>query len=434
MRLSAYFLPLLKENPADAQVVSHRLMLRAGMISQQSSGIYTWLPMGVRVLQNIEKIIAEEQDAIGAQRIIMPTIQSADLWRESGRYDAYGQEMLRMKDRHDRDLLYTPTAEEVVADLARRYLKSYRDLPTMCYQIHWKFRDEIRPRFGVLRGREFLMKDAYSLDASEEEARGSYERMLRAYVRTFQRLGLVAIPVRAPTGAIGGNLSHEFQVLTQTGESLIYYQKELKPIITGERPLDFEELLSLYAMEEELHDPENCPVKGQDLCTERGIEVGHIFYFGTKYTQALGAKIMDSQGNPMLPHMGSYGIGVSRLVAALIEAHHDEDGIRWPESVAPFTLSLLNLKVGDEACDDLCEEIYRTFQARGVSVLYDDRNERAGMKFATHDLIGSPWQMRVGPRGAKSETVEVKQRQTGTVHEVHYASAVAQLMAHLGFK
>lgn len=431
MRLSQYFLPILKEDPLDAQIVSHRLMLRAGMVAQQSSGIYSWLPMGAKVLKKIEGIVRQEQNAAGSQEIIMPTIQSADLWRESGRYDAYGQEMLRIQDRHQRELLYTPTAEEVVTDLARRFVRSYRDLPQILYQIQWKFRDEIRPRFGVMRGREFLMKDGYSLDFDEAGAKRSYQRMMETYLRTFRRLGLVAIPVRANTGAIGGDLSHEFQILASTGESLLFYDRALNDIVDGKVEATFERITSLYAMEQELHHPETCPVAPEDLCQARGIEVGHIFYFGTKYSDAFGAKVMDSQGQSITLHMGSYGIGVSRLVGALIEAHHDEAGIIWPEAVAPFLVSILNLKPGDAGCDQEAEAIYDLLREKGVDVLYDDTPERAGAKFATHDLIGIPWQIRIGPKGIISGTVEIKCRKTGETLEVSRESALAQLWGRL---
>jgi prolyl-tRNA synthetase len=424
MRLSSYFLPLLKEDPLDAHIVSHRLMVRSGLIAQQSSGIYSWLPMGLRILKKIEEIVRQGQDKAGAQEVLMPTVQSADLWRESGRYDAYGQEMLRLKDRHGRDLLYAPTAEEVVTDLARRFIKSYRQLPHILYQIHWKFRDEIRPRFGVMRGREFLMKDAYSLDLHEAGAKAAYKKMMEAYVKTFQRMGLVALPVRAPTGAIGGDLSHEFQILAATGESLLYYDKALRPMIEGKEEATFEKITSLYAMEEELHDPASCPVPEGQLCQARGIEVGHIFYFGTKYSQALGATVMDEQGRQIPLHMGSYGIGVSRLLGAIIEAHHDDHGIIWPESVAPFFVSLINLKEGDPACDQVCEDMYQKLQARGIDVLFDDSRERAGVKFATHDLIGTPWHVRVGPKGVAARTIELKCRKTLEVQELTLEGAL----------
>tara|TARA_A100000171_G_C2127333_1_gene144374 strand:+ start:177 stop:1484 length:1308 start_codon:yes stop_codon:yes gene_type:complete len=433
MRLSQYFLPTLKETPQEAQVVSHRLMLRAGMISQSTSGIYSWLPLGSIVLRKIEAIVRNELNQSGAHEVVLPTIQSADLWKESGRYDAYGAEMLRFQDRHDRDMLYTPTAEELMTDIARRYLRSYRDLPQSLYQIQWKFRDEIRPRFGVMRGREFYMKDAYSFDVNEKGARESYFRMMRAYIKTFDRLGLTAVPVRADPGPIGGDLSHEFHIIASTGESLLYYDRKLEDIMaeSGHTEVPVDAIMDLYAMEEEMHDPENCPVPASDLRQARGIEVGHIFYFGTKYSEALGANITDFDGKILPIHMGSYGIGISRLVAAIIEASHDEAGIIWPESVAPFQIALINLKVGDSACDETCQNIYDRLIESGVTVLYDDRQTGAGDKFATMDLIGLPWQVRVGPKGLKAGTVEIKCRRSGVVQEISLGSALTQLTATL---
>lgn len=416
MRLSRYFLPTLKENPSEAQIVSHRLMLRSGMIDQTASGIYSWLPLGQRVLQNIKRIVREEQNRAGAQEIIMPTIQSADLWHESGRYDAMGEEMLRIKDRHDRDLLYTPTAEEVVADIARKHLKSYRDLPKMLYQVNWKFRDEIRPRFGVMRGREFLMKDCYSFDLDQESAQKSYRIMLEAYVKTFARLGLRAVPVRANTGAIGGDLSHEFHVLAHTGESQIYYDAELESVLNAST-IDIDRLLEIYAFEEEMHDPLTCGVAEERLKTMRGIEVGHIFYLGTKYSDVLNVSLPDKDGKNTVVHMGCYGIGVSRLVGAIIEANHDDDGIKWPMAVAPFKVGLINLKADHPGCVDVSERVYQAFTDHGIETLYDDREERAGVKFATMDLIGVPYQVRIGPKGVEKEAYEVKNRQSGEIME-----------------
>lgn len=433
MRLSQYFLPTLKETPQEAQVASHRLMLRAGMISQSSLGIYTWLPLGQLVLRKIEAILREEQNKIGAHEVIMPTVQSADLWKESGRYDAYGGEMLRFQDRHERDMLYTPTAEELMTDLARRYIKSYRDLPQILFQIQWKFRDEIRPRFGVMRGREFYMKDAYSLDRSEEDARQSYFKMMEAYLQTFARLGLSAIPVRAGAGPIGGDLSHEFHVMAPTGESLLYYDPKLEDLMAQAREgtVSVEALMDLYAREEGLHDPDACPLPTEELRQGRGIEVGHIFYFGTKYSDILKAKVTDPEGKTIPIHMGSYGIGVSRLAAALIEANHDAAGIIWPEAVAPFQIGLVNLRMDDATCVSTCQEIYDLLHTNGIEVLYDDRQTGAGNKFATMDLIGLPWQLRVGPKGLKAGTVEIKCRRSGELQEVSLGSAMTQLTAAL---
>lgn len=418
MRRSQLFLPTLKENPAEAQIVSHQLMLRAGMIHQTTSGIYSWLPLGTKVLKNIEQIVREEQDAIGAHEVLMPTIQPADLWRESGRYDAYGQEMLRMQDRHERDMLYAPTAEEVVTDIGRKHLKSYRDMPCILYQIHWKFRDEIRPRFGVMRGREFFMKDAYSFDVSPEASKESYAKMMRAYVKTFRRMGITAVPVRAETGAIGGDLSHEFHIVAKTGESALYYEPRLDEIMQTSEEVDVDEIMNLYAASDEIHDEKNCPVDVKELKEARGIEVGHIFNFGTKYSDSMKLEVAGEGGKLVHPHMGSYGIGVSRIAAAIIEASHDDKGIIWPESVAPYKIGLINISTKDAACTAACDKIYQKLQADGVSVLYDDRDERPGVKFADMDLIGLPLQLLVGAKGIAKNKIEMKDRATGHTIEV----------------
>ena len=428
MHLSAYFLPTLKETPAEAQIVSHRLMLRAGMIRQSSAGIYSWLPLGLRVLQNITRIVREEQDAAGCQEILMPTIQPAELWEESGRYDGYGKEMLRITDRHQRKMLYGPTNEELITDIFRHLIKSYRDLPKNLYQIQWKFRDEIRPRFGVMRGREFLMKDNYSFDLDFDGAKRSYDNMYVTYLKTFQRLGLTAIPVRADPGAIGGDMSHEFQILAETGESEIFYDATFDELrAKGEQP-DFETLRSLYAATDDKHDPAACPVPDDRLRTARGIEVGHIFYFGTKYSAPMGAVVTGPNGESITVEMGSYGIGISRLAAAIIEASHDDAGMIWPESVAPFKVGLINLRLGDKDCDGVCSDLYAKLRRAGVEVLYDDRDERPGVKFATMDLIGLPYQLIVGPRGVKQGVVELKRREGGKAEELSADSALARLV------
>ena len=411
MRLSKYFLPTIKEDPAEAQVISHRLMLRAAMIHQTSAGIYAWLPLGYRVLKKIEDIVSREQDRIGCQKVILPTLQSAELWQKSGRYDGYGKEMLRIKDRHDRDLLYTPTAEEVITDIFQSHIKSYKNLPQVLYQIHWKFRDEIRPRFGIMRGREFLMKDGYSFDLDKESAKKTYERIYESYLRTFAAMELTAIPVRADTGPIGGDLSHEFHVMAPTGESTIYYDAAFEEIPIEKR--SFETMTALYSAADEMHDPSACPLPESQLRSSRGIEIGHIFYFGTKYSEALDCKVMGPNGDSITLEMGSYGIGVGRLVAAIIEASHDENGIIWPKAVAPFHVGLLNLKVGDATTDKMCQHLYDLLGAQGIEVLYDDRDERAGAKFADMDLIGLPIQVVVGPKGAASNEIEIKVRKTG---------------------
>ncbi|MFV0281653.1 MAG: proline--tRNA ligase [Rhodoblastus sp.] len=424
MRLSRYFLPILRETPKEAEIVSHRLMLRAGMIRQESAGIYAWLPLGLRVLNKINAIVREEQDRSGAVELLMPTVQSADLWRESGRYDAYGKEMLRIKDRHEREMLFGPTNEEMITGIFRAYVKSYKDLPLNLYHIQWKFRDEVRPRFGVMRGREFLMKDAYSFDLDEARARHSYNRMFTAYLRTFARLGLKAIPMRADTGPIGGDLSHEFIVLASTGESQVFCHKDFLEFEAPDASVDFDDAkimqgvfdkwTSRYAATEEMHDAAKFHTLPQDAqVSARGIEVGHIFYFGTKYSEPMRATVNGPDGKETPVHMGSYGIGPSRLVAAIIEASHDEAGVIWPDSVAPFAVGLANLKVGDAATDAACADLYARLERAGLDTLYDDRDERPGAKFATLDLIGLPWQVIVGPKGLAEGKVEVKNRRTG---------------------
>ena len=438
MRLSHSFVPTLKETPAEAQIASHRLMLRAGLVRQTSAGIYAWLPAGFRVLKNIERIVREEQDAAGAQEILMPTIQSADLWKESGRYDGYGKEMLRIVDRHDREMLYGPTNEEMITNLFRQSVKSYRELPQILYHIQWKFRDEVRPRFGVMRGREFLMKDAYSFDLDYDSAVVSYRKMMLAYMRTFQRMGLKAIPMEAESGPIGGDLSHEFIVLAPTGESQVFYDAAFEEIdymnrdaggFSHQNAADlerfFKEMTTHYAATDEKHDEAKwAQVDAGRRREGRGIEVGHIFYFGTKYSKSMGCTIATSDGKPVHPEMGSYGIGVSRLVGAVIEASHDEAGIIWPDSVAPFAAAILNLRQGDAACDGICEALYAKFGSRA---LYDDREERAGAKFADADLMGHPWQIIVGPRGAAAGKVELKRRATGERSEVTPEDALARI-------
>jgi prolyl-tRNA synthetase len=435
MRLSAYFLPVLKENPSEAQIVSHRLMLRAGMIRQSSAGIYSWLPLGLRVLRKVEQIVREEQDRSGAQEILMPTIQPADLWRESGRYDDYGKEMLRIKDRHEREMLYGPTNEEQVTTIFRDAIKGYRDLPKNLYHIQWKFRDEVRPRFGVMRGREFLMKDAYSFDIGATAAKHSYNKYFVAYLRTYARMGLRAIPMRAETGPIGGDLSHEFIILADTGESAVYCDKAwLETDILGidldyESDLEpfFKKWTQLYAATDDMHDPAKCPLPPEQLVTARGIEVGHIFYFGTKYSKPMGATVVGPDGEPAAVEMGSYGIGVSRLVGAIIEASHDDKGIIWPESVAPFRVGLINLRAGDAKCVAAGDLLYARLREAGIDTLYDDRDDSPGAKFATMDLIGLPWQLVIGPRGLAAGTVELKNRKTGERQEISAEAALATL-------
>ncbi|MBC6406654.1 MAG: proline--tRNA ligase [Rhodobacteraceae bacterium] len=439
MRFSRYFMPVLRETPADAQIASHRLMLRSGMIKQSAAGIYSWLPLGFRVLGKIETIVHQEQQRAGHLPMLMPVLQSADLWRESGRYDDYGQEMLRMQDRHGRDLLYTPTAEELITDIFRSYVQSYKDLPLTLYQIQWKFRDEIRPRFGVMRGREFYMKDGYNFDLTKEAALHAYNRHLVSYLRSYERMGLKALPMRADSGPIGGENTHEFLVLAETGESRVFFDSDVAEMTFGDRQIDYacpkacqavmEEFTSRYARTDETHDakqfhhqvPEGRRRQG------RGIEVGQIFYFGTKYSAAMGALVQTAAGDFVPVHMGSHGIGVSRLAGAIIEANHDAQGIIWPDAVAPFFCGLVNLKQGDSATDTACERLYQGLAQRGVEVLYDDREERAGAKFATMDLIGLPWRITTGPRGLKNGQVELFCRRNGESEWLSIEAAVARL-------
>ena len=435
MRMSQYFLPTLKEDPSEAQIVSHRLMLRAGMIRQSSAGIYSWLPLGLKVLRKVEQIVREEQDEAGCQELLMPTIQPAELWQESGRYDDYGAEMLRIRDRHDRDMLYGPTNEELITEIVRAHIRSYKELPKLLYHIQWKFRDEVRPRFGVMRGREFLMKDSYSFDLTYEGARAAYNRMFVAYLRTFARMGLKAIPMAADTGPIGGDLSHEFIILAETGESEVFCHRDLLEFDVLGEDVDYaadlqpvvDRWTSLYAATDEKHDEAEAAKLGDALVNARGIEVGHIFYFGTKYSKAMNATVTGPDGEQVFPEMGSYGIGVSRLVGGLIEAFHDENGIIWPESVAPFGAAVIDLKVGDVDCDAVCDDLYAKLRTAGVDPLYEDRDERAGAKFADMDLIGVPWQIVVGPRGIKNGVVEFKNRASGEREEISVESALARL-------
>ncbi|MEM9970638.1 MAG: proline--tRNA ligase [Pseudomonadota bacterium] len=438
MRLSRYFLPVLKETPAEAQIVSHRLMLRAGMIRQSSAGIYSWLPLGYKVLRNIERIVHEEQQRAGHIPVLMPTLQSADLWRKSGRYDAYGPEMLRIQDRHEHEMLYGPTNEEMITEIVAAYVNSYRDLPLTLYHVQWKFRDERRPRFGVMRGREFLMKDGYNFDLTKEAALHAYNRHLVSYLRTYERMGLQAIPMRADSGPIGGDYTHEFLVLADTGESEVFYDSAITDLTFGDRAIDYddeaqcqsvlEEFTSRYARTDETHDEvEFAKVAEANRRTARGIEVGQIFYFGTEYSEKLGATVSNAEGQQVPLHMGSHGIGVSRLAGAIIEASHDDNGIIWPEGVTPFHCGIVNLKQGDAEADAACEGLETALANAGLEPLYDDRSERAGAKFATMDLIGLPWRITVGPRGLCKGVVELTSRKTGESEEMTPEAAVAKV-------
>ena len=436
MFLSEYFLPTAKESPSEAKIVSHRYMLRSGMIRQSSSGIYSWLPIGLRVLRKIEKIIRDEQNRAGAQELLMPTIQSAVIWKESGRYADYGKEMLRVEDRHGRELLYGPTNEELITEIFRDTIRSYKDLPLILYHIQWKFRDEVRPRFGVMRGREFLMKDGYSFDMSFEEARSTYNKMFVCYLRIFNRMGLKAIPMTAESGPIGGDMSHEFLILADTGESQVFCDRAILDYSVSDSSIDYKSDLqptvdkwtSLYAATDEKHDKSQENILGEKLISARGIEVGHIFYFGKKYAQSMNARVADRDGNMVSVEMGSYGIGVSRLVAAVIEAYHDDNGILWPSVLAPFDVGLINLNVGNQAYSQMSLEVYQKLTNAGVEVLYDDRKERAGVKFADMDLIGLPLQLIVGPRGITNDEVELKERKTGKIMKMSLEKALKKIL------
>lgn len=441
MRISQYFMPILRDDPKEAEIVSHRLMLRAGMIRQEAAGSYSWLPLGFRVLKKIEQIVREEQDRAGAIEVLMPTIQSADLWKKSGRYNAYGPEMLRIRDRHERDMLYGPTNEEMITDIFRSGVQSYKDLPRNLYHIQWKFRDEVRPRFGVMRGREFLMKDAYSFDLDRDTGQHSYNKMFVAYLRTFARMGLKAIPMRAETGPIGGKDSHEFLILADTGESAVFFDRDFYDMDWTHLEIDYDDVAEVakivgdfttkYAATDEKHDQKEFELRVPDArrLTGRGIEVGHIFFFGTKYSEPLGCLVQGPDGKQVPVQSGSYGIGVSRLVGGIIEASHDESGIIWPEPVAPFKLGLINLKAGDGETDAACEKIYQALAAKGVEILYDDSDERPGGKFKVMDLIGLPWQVIIGPRGLKEGVAEVKNRKTGERSNVPLAEVVSRFAA-----
>ena len=440
MRLSRYFLPVLKENPSEAQIVSHRYMLRAGMIKQQAAGIYSWLPLGFKVLKRIEQIVHEEQIRAGHIPLLMPTLQPADLWRESGRYDDYGEEMLRITDRHKRDMLYGPTNEEMITDIFRSHVNSYKDLPLTLYHIQWKFRDEIRPRFGVMRGREFLMKDGYNFDIDVDSALHAYNRHMVSYLRTYERMGLQAIPMRAASGPIGGDNTHEFLVLAATGESEVFYDSAITDLKFGDRVVDFDnraecaaivkEWTTPYARTDETHDEAiYAAIPEARRKSSRAIEVGQIFFFGTKYSEPMGAVVVNDKGERVPVQMGSHGIGVSRLLGAIIEASHDDKGIIWPEGVTPFHVGLVNLKQGDSATDAACADLYKALVALGLDPLYDDRDERAGAKFATMDLIGLPWRITVGPRGLANGVVELTSRRTGTSEELTPEAAVAKVAA-----
>jgi len=426
MKYSNFFIPTQKDIPTDAEIISHKLMIKAGMIKQSSAGIYSWLPLGLKVLKNIENIVREEQNKAGAIELLMPTIQSADLWIKSGRYEDYGKEMLRIKDRSGRDMLYGPTNEELITDIFQSNINSYKDLPKNLYHIQWKFRDEVRPRFGVMRGREFLMKDNYSFDLDENSAKKSYNNMFSAYIKTFLRMGLTPISLRAETGPIGGNLSHEFQILASTGESTLYYDKELETL--NPNTINPNKLQSYYAAVDDQHDEKNCPITKENLKISKGIEVGHIFYFGTKYSEKLNANVQNHEGKNLPVHMGSYGIGISRLVGAIIEAYHDDKGIKWPLSVAPFKIGIINLMPEDDNCSKTSDTIYNKIKDKNIEVIFDDRNCGIGKKLSDNELIGIPIQIIIGKRDLANNVVEIKNRLTNSSNKISLDSALDEVL------
>ena len=418
MYLSELFIPIIKDLPTEAKIKSHQLMLRTGMIKQSSAGIYSWLPLGFKVMKKIEQIVREEQNSIGAQEMLMPTIQSSDIWKESGRYDDYGEEMLRIKDRQGREMLYGPTNEELITDVFRSSIKSYKSLPQLLYHIQWKFRDEIRPRFGVMRCKEFYMKDAYSFDLSDEEAKKSYNKMFYSYLKTFNRLDLKAIPMAADTGPIGGDLSHEFIILAETGESKIYADKKIFEIDPNQYKFNDsslqkmrEDFTKIYAVTDEKYKKEDFDklVKKENQIITKGIEVGHIFYFSDKYSQPMNCSIDDKSGKKISVKMGSYGIGVSRLVAAIIEAKYNKDIMKWPKSVTPFDIVIIpSISKNNKENLEKAEKVYKELKKQNIDVLLDDVDENMSNKFKKHDLIGIPYQIIIGSK-SEGDNFEFKE-------------------------
>ena len=408
MFLSKLFIPISKDLPAEAKIKSHQLMLRTGMIKQSSAGIYSWLPLGFKIMKKIEQIVREEQNNIGAQEMLMPTIQSADIWKESGRYEDYGEEMLRIKDRQGSEMLYGPTNDELISEIFRSSIKSYKLLPQMLYHIQWKFRDEVRPRFGVMRCREFYMKDAYSFDLSDDAAKKSYNKMFFSYLKTFQKLGLKAIPMAADTGPIGGELSHEFIIIAETGESKIYADKKIFNVNLSKYKSNEESLnnvrkdfSSIYAVTDEKYNQEdfNNKVKKENQIITKGIEVGHIFYFGDKYSKPLNCLVDSQDGKKTSIKMGSYGIGVSRLVGAIIEANYNNDVMVWPKSIAPYDVVIIpSINKNNKENLTKAEKIYKDFKEQNIDVLLDDVDENMSTKFKKHDLIGIPYQIIIGSK------------------------------------
>ena len=408
MYLSKLFIPITKDLPSEAKIKSHQLMLRTGMIKQSAAGIYSWLPLGFKVMKKIEQIVREEQNLIGAQEMLMPTIQSSEIWKESGRYDDYGEEMLRIKDRQGREMLYGPTNEELITDIFRASIKSYKSLPQILYHIQWKFRDELRPRFGIMRCREFYMKDAYSFDLSDDDAKNSYNKMFYSYIKTFNRLGLKAIPMAADTGPIGGDLSHEFIILAETGESQIYSDKKIFEVDvnkygSSDNSLQKmrEDFSSIYAVTDDKFKEEefNDKVKKENQIKMKGIEVGHIFYFGDKYSKPLNCLIDAKDGKKITVKMGSYGIGVSRLVGAAIEANYNNDVMKWPSAISPFDVVIIpSISKNNKENLQKAEKIYKELKEQNIDVLLDDVDENMSNKFKKHDLIGIPYQIIIGSK------------------------------------
>ena len=417
MKLSEYFLKPRKDTPSDATLISHKLMIKSSMIKQTTSGIYTWLPLGLKVLQKIEDIVRTVHNRDGCQELLMPTIQSSNIWKKSGRYDDYGPEMLKFYDRNKKELLYGPTNEELVTEVFKEYINSYKDLPKNLYQIQWKFRDEIRPRFGVMRCREFLMKDNYSFDLTKQDAEKSYNTMFKCYLEIFEKIGLKVIPVMADPGAIGGDLSHEFHLISESGDTNIFYDKKIGDINNLNYRSSFDLLRNLYSVTEEEYNKKK-EIDLNKLIKTKGIEVGHIFYFGTKYSEKLGASVLDSKGKKINVEMGSYGIGISRLVAAIIESSHDEKGIIWPKNISPFTVGLINLNNKSKELVKISNDLYNYLIKNNIDVLYDDTIERPGEKFANMDLIGIPSQIIIGEKSFKENCVEIKDRKTNKLIKV----------------
>jgi prolyl-tRNA synthetase len=432
MLLSKYFLPTRKDTSKDLVLTSHKLMVKAGLIKQISSGLYTMLPMGLKVLKKIENIVREELDSEGFHEMLMPTIQPAELWKESGRYQNYGLEMLKFKDRHGAELLYGPTAEEV-ATLIAKDIKSYKNLPCVLYNIQWKFRDEIRPRFALMRAREFLMMDSYSFDLTEEDAKITYNKHYDAYLRIFARLGLTAIPMQADTGEIGGDLSHEFHIIAESGESEIFYEQDLELLIdkikTGEISSNLREnITKFYAKTEEKHNENKC--QNLKIIKKRGIEVGHNFYFSTKYSSSMNFNVQDNKGNLINPFMGSYGIGIGRLMAAFVEASNDENGIIWHKNISPFDIHIVDLTKSQESKNQALK-IYHTLKQNKFDVLIDETQDSAKEKFAKSNLIGIPYLLTISERLLEENSVEITERKTQNKNIIKIENITRNLMDKL---